>query len=98
MREVDALGGLMGRCADAAGIRSAQPLEGPAVRGPQRGDRDLYGGAGGGAELPNLRVVERAVDDLLFDADGVVAGVVTTSATGPGRGRRLVRRVDDGRR
>ena len=101
VREVDALGGLIGRCADAAGIhfRLLNRSKGPAVRGPRaQADRDLYRAAVQ-AEVqnhPNLRVVERAVDDLLFDADGVVAGVVTSVGDWTrDAGGAWVRRVDD---
>ena len=101
VREVDALGGLMGRCADAAGIhfRLLNRSKGPAVRGPRaQADRDLYRAAVQ-AEVqsyPNLRVVERAVDDLLFDADGAVAGVVTSVGDWTrDAGGAWVRRVDD---
>ncbi|MEF2071295.1 tRNA uridine-5-carboxymethylaminomethyl(34) synthesis enzyme MnmG [Consotaella aegiceratis] len=80
VREVDALDGLMGRVADAAGIqfRLLNRRKGPAVRGPRtQADRKLYARAmqAAIAEHPNLTVVEGDVDDLLFDAGGKISGV-----------------------
>jgi tRNA uridine 5-carboxymethylaminomethyl modification enzyme len=80
VREIDALDGLMGRVADAAGIqfRVLNRSKGAAVRGPRaQADRKLYAAAMQAAILaqPNLVVVEGEVDDLGIH-DGVVAGVV----------------------
>src|ERR1700749_5174355 len=68
VREVDALGGLMGRMADAAGIqfRMLNRSKGPAVRGPRAQiDRRLYREAMQ-AELgayPNLTIIADAAED-----------------------------------
>lgn len=87
VREVDALDGLMGRCADLGGIqfRVLNRSKGPAVRGPRaQQDRALYAAAVQNAleRTPGLDVIEAEVDDLILDA-GAVAGVVT------GDGRRI---------
>ncbi|CAI5711099.1 unnamed protein product [Peronospora destructor] len=92
VREVDALGGLMGKAADSAGIqfRMLNSAKGPAVRGPRaQMDRDLYQQSMQKAlkELPNLWLVEDGVDDLMLEkqshtGDEVVKrvkGVVTCS-------------------
>jgi tRNA uridine 5-carboxymethylaminomethyl modification enzyme len=76
VREIDALDGLMGRVADAAGIqfRVLNRRKGPAVRGPRaQADRKLYAAAMQRAicATANLTVVEGEVDDLLVDADRV---------------------------
>ncbi|MGE3865842.1 MAG: tRNA uridine-5-carboxymethylaminomethyl(34) synthesis enzyme MnmG [Hyphomonadaceae bacterium] len=83
VREIDALDGLMGRAADAAGIqfRLLNASKGPAVRGPRaQADRGLYKQAMQAAlmETPGLTVRAEAVEDLLIEA-GAVAGVVTAS-------------------
>src|SRR5580658_4174494 len=80
VREVDALDGLMGRVADAAGIqfRLLNRRKGPAVRGPRaQADRKLYAAAMQEALrlTANLTVVEGEVDDISF-CDGRAAGVV----------------------
>lgn len=80
VREVDALDGLMGRVADAAGIqfRLLNRRKGPAVQGPRaQADRSLYRRAmqQAIAATPRLTVIEAGVDDLLV-ADDRVRGVV----------------------
>jgi tRNA uridine 5-carboxymethylaminomethyl modification enzyme len=77
VREVDALDGLMGRVADAAGIqfRLLNRRKGPAVRGPRaQADRKLYAAAMQTAirETPNLRVIEGEADELIVSDDRVV--------------------------
>src|SRR5258705_11577759 len=79
VREVDALDGLMGRVADAAGIqfRMLNRRKGPAVRGPRaQADRKLYAAAMQAAitETANLGVIEGEADDLIV-SDGRVAGI-----------------------
>lgn len=81
VREIDALDGLMGRVADAAGIqfRLLNRSKGPAVQGPRaQADRKLYRAAMQAAirATPNLEVIEGAVEDLLVQ-NGSVAGIVT---------------------
>jgi tRNA uridine 5-carboxymethylaminomethyl modification enzyme len=80
VREIDALDGLMGRVADAAGIqfRVLNRRKGPAVRGPRaQADRKLYRQAMQAAisAQPNLDVIEGEVDDLEV-TNGRISGVV----------------------
>ncbi|MCF6369023.1 tRNA uridine-5-carboxymethylaminomethyl(34) synthesis enzyme MnmG [Rhizobium halophilum] len=80
VREVDALDGLMGRVADAAGIqfRMLNRSKGPAVRGPRtQADRKLYRLAMQEAILAqdDLTVVEGNAHDLLIN-NGRIQGVV----------------------
>jgi tRNA uridine 5-carboxymethylaminomethyl modification enzyme len=79
VREVDALDGLMGRVADAAGIqfRMLNRRKGPAVRGPRaQADRKLYAAAMQAAirETDNLVVIEGEADELI-SAEGRITGV-----------------------
>lgn len=83
VREVDALGGAMGRLADSAGIqfKILNRSRGPAVWGPRaQCDKALYSRLA--AEMlratPNLRLLEGMADELLVE-NGRVAGVVTAS-------------------
>jgi len=76
VREVDALDGLMGRVADAAGIqfRMLNRRKGPAVRGPRaQADRKLYAAAMQAAirETTNLSVIEGEADELVVKNDRV---------------------------
>jgi tRNA uridine 5-carboxymethylaminomethyl modification enzyme len=79
VREVDALDGLMGRVADAAGIqfRMLNRRKGPAVRGPRaQADRKLYAAAMQAAirETSNLSVIEGEADELIV-VDNRVTGI-----------------------
>ncbi len=81
VREIDALDGIMGRVADAAGIqfRLLNRSKGPAVRGPRaQSDRKLYRQAmqSALADQSDLTVLPGAVEDLIVE-DGRVTGLTT---------------------
>jgi len=85
VREIDALGGVMGALADAAGIqfRILNRSRGPAVWGPRaQCDRALYAQKAQErlSSTENLTLIEAMAEDLLDDA-GRVTGVVTTDGT-----------------
>lgn len=81
VKEVDALGGVMARAADAAGIhfRRLNASKGPAVRATRsQADRTLYK-AFIRKELENqenLSIFQQAVDDLIIE-DDTIRGVIT---------------------
>ena len=80
VREIDALGGVMGRVADMAGIhfRVLNASKGPAVRGPRaQMDRELYKQAmlREMQSLPNLTIALGSVEDLEICERGRVRGV-----------------------
>ena len=86
VKEIDALGGIMARAADAAGIqwRRLNASKGPAVRATRcQADRSLYRAFIRRAveSQPNLTLFQSAVDDILFSngasEHGRVTGVVT---------------------
>src|SRR5580765_5042402 len=85
VREIDALGGVMGRLADACGIqfRLLNRSRGPAVRGPRaQQDKDLYHHAML-AELravSSLTIVEGEVTELVVDG-GRATGVRLADGT-----------------
>ncbi len=92
VREVDALDGVMGRAIDRAGIqfRVLNRSRGPAVRGPRaQADRGLYKRAVREilAELAELEILSLAVEDLVLERSGRVAGVVTGDGSLHGAGR-----------
>ncbi|MBV9905648.1 MAG: tRNA uridine-5-carboxymethylaminomethyl(34) synthesis enzyme MnmG [Alphaproteobacteria bacterium] len=81
VREIDAMDGVMGRVADAAGIqfRLLNRRKGPAVRGPRaQADRKLYRQAmqSALAAQANLTILAAAAEDLVVE-NGRVAGVIT---------------------
>lgn len=85
VREIDALDGIMGLAADAAGIqfRMLNASKGPAVRGPRaQTDRKLYRQAVQSllSDQPNLTMKAGAVEDLLFEA-GMCRGVVLANGS-----------------
>ena len=81
VKEIDALGGIMGRAIDEAGIhfRTLNASKGPAVQATRaQADRALYKMAIRRAveHQPNLTLFQQPVDDLLV-TDGRVTGVTT---------------------
>jgi tRNA uridine 5-carboxymethylaminomethyl modification enzyme len=84
VREIDALDGLMGRIADAAGIqfRLLNRSRGPAVQGPRtQADRVLYREAMQAAlRRAGIPVHEGEVTDLVVES-GSVCGVVLADET-----------------
>jgi tRNA uridine 5-carboxymethylaminomethyl modification enzyme len=81
VKEIDALGGLMARAADRAGIhfRILNGAKGPAVRATRaQADRVLYKQAVRSAleDQENLALFQQGVDDLIVE-NGEVRGVVT---------------------
>ena len=83
VKEIDALGGIMGKAADAAGIqwRTLNASKGPAVRATRcQADRSLYRAFIRNAveHQPNLTVFQAAVDDLVIDNETVRGAVTNT--------------------
>jgi tRNA uridine 5-carboxymethylaminomethyl modification enzyme len=83
VREIDALGGEMGKIADATGIhfRMLNKSKGPAVWSPRsQNDREWYGREAlkRVMEQENLTVIQDALTDLLLDGRSI-AGIRTAS-------------------
>ncbi|HXA69436.1 MAG TPA: tRNA uridine-5-carboxymethylaminomethyl(34) synthesis enzyme MnmG, partial [Stellaceae bacterium] len=92
VREIDGLDGVMARAIDRAGIqfRVLNRSKGPAVRGPRaQADRKLYRQAMQAilAEQVNLEIAEAGAEDLVFDAEGRVIGVLTAAGETLAAGR-----------
>ena len=91
VREIDALGGLMGRLADGAGIqfKILNRSRGPAVWGPRaQCDRGRYARLARETleAIPNLTLVEGMAETLVADGNGVRGAIVAD-------GRRLAARA-----
>lgn len=75
IREIDAMGGVVGRCADLSGIqfKVLNKSKGPAVYGPRAQiDRDLYAANMQKIitkQTPNLNVHLGSVHDLILETD-----------------------------
>ncbi|MCJ0826348.1 tRNA uridine-5-carboxymethylaminomethyl(34) synthesis enzyme MnmG [Luteimonas sp. 50] len=83
VREIDALGGVMARAADAAGIqwRRLNASKGPAVRATRcQADRALYRAFIRRAveAQPNLAIFQAPVDDLVIEGDRVAGAITNT--------------------
>jgi tRNA uridine 5-carboxymethylaminomethyl modification enzyme len=83
VREIDALGGLMGKLADKTGIqfRMLNKSKGPAVWSPRcQSDRKLYSEEAYNliSATENIEIVEESIHDIIVD-NGEVKGVVSKS-------------------
>ena len=88
VREVDALGGLMGLAADATGIqfRVLNATKGPAVRGPRcQSDKHRYAREVRKllASRRNIRIIAGSVEDVLTE-NGTSVGVLVNPVDGAG--------------
>ena len=95
VREVDALGGIMGRATDLAMIqfRMLNRSKGPAVWAPRaQCDRGLYRRAVRSLieRQPNLQTIQGTVARLVFSGDGQIVGVETLERRRFGAGRVVI--------
>ena len=83
VKEIDALGGVMGRIADDSGIqfRLLNKSRGPAIWSPRsQNDRDLYSVIAKQyiESSPNIELIQDTVDELKRDESGKICGVITS--------------------
>lgn len=83
VKEIDALGGVMGRIADDSGIqfRLLNKSRGPAIWSPRsQNDRDLYSVIAKQyiENSPNIELIQDTVDELKRDESGKISGVITS--------------------
>lgn len=81
VKEIDALGGVMGRIADDTGIqfKLLNKSKGPAIWSPRsQNDRDLYSKIAGEyiESCENVTMIQGTVDELIRDNDGKISGVI----------------------
>ncbi len=86
VKEIDALGGVMGRIADDSGIqfRMLNTSKGPAIWSPRsQNDRDLYSKVAKEyiESCPNITLIQDTVDELIRDDNGNISGITTTFGT-----------------
>jgi len=84
VREIDALGGLMGKIADSTGIqfRMLNKSKGPAVWSPRcQSDRELYSRVASEviSSTPNILIFEKSVSEILIEGNSVL-GIKTSDS------------------
>jgi len=83
VKEIDALGGVMGRIADDSGIqfRMLNRSKGPAIWSPRsQNDRDLYSVIAKQyiESCENITLIQDTVDELIRDSSGKISGIITS--------------------
>ncbi|MBL8017109.1 MAG: tRNA uridine-5-carboxymethylaminomethyl(34) synthesis enzyme MnmG, partial [Ignavibacteria bacterium] len=83
VKEIDALGGVMGRIADDSGIqfRMLNKSKGPAIWSPRcQNDRDLYSVVAKEyiVNCPNITLIQDTVEEPVRDSSGKISGIKTS--------------------
>ncbi|MCC6865587.1 MAG: tRNA uridine-5-carboxymethylaminomethyl(34) synthesis enzyme MnmG [Ignavibacteria bacterium] len=84
VKEIDALGGVMGRIADDSGIqfRMLNKSKGPAIWSPRsQNDRELYSKIAKEyiQNSENISLIQGTVDELIRNEKGCISGVISSS-------------------